>query len=208
MTVLMKRRKIGAAVIVLGVLVLIASATLYIYTSRDEQRADDTAREVLDDLMQVIPHGVSAPSEQFADPAGAYTEKTVVADGKEYLGYVTFVGYDRTLPVLAEWDFDALENTPARYKGSIETNDIIIAGHNYKSHFNPINRMVPGNEVIFTDAGGVEIVYLVSEVETLKPTAVTEMESGSWDMTLFTCTNRGQARKALRCTRLSSDITG
>ena len=36
-------------------------------------------------------------------------------------------------------------------------------------------------------------------METLMPTAVEEMESGDWDLTLFTCTVGGRTRVAVRC---------
>ena len=49
---------------------------------------------------------------------------------------------------------------------------------------------------------GATYTYEVTEIETLKDTAVKEMtvpENREWDMTLFTCTTGGQARAAVRC---------
>jgi len=39
-------------------------------------------------------------------------------------------------------------------------------------------------------------------VETLQPTAVEEMCSGDWDLTLFTCTLGGKFRVTVRCDRV------
>ena len=42
-------------------------------------------------------------------------------------------------------------------------------------------------------------MYEVSRVEQLERTAIEEMESGDWDLTLFTCTVGGAARVTVRC---------
>ena len=44
-------------------------------------------------------------------------------------------------------------------------------------------------------------MYEVSLVEQLERTAIEEMESGDWDLTLFTCTVGGAARVTVRCQR-------
>ena len=41
--------------------------------------------------------------------------------------------------------------------------------------------------------------YEVVELETLMPTAIEEMTSGDWDLTLFTCTIGGGSRVTVRC---------
>ena len=83
-------------------------------------------------------------------------------------------------------------------------NDLIIAGHNYRSHFNPLKKFVGGEEVIFTDVEGNKFTYKVGDVETMKGTEVERMEAGDWDLTLFTCTYNGQSRFALRCILVDS----
>ena len=56
-----------------------------------------------------------------------------------------------------------------------------------------------GAQVIFTDLKGRSFSYQVQAVETLEPTAIEDMLSEEWDLTLFTCTPGGQARVAIRC---------
>ena len=56
-----------------------------------------------------------------------------------------------------------------------------------------------GSEVIFTDMDGNRFIYAVSETEQLPGTAIEEMKSGDWDLTLFTCTIGGAARVTVRC---------
>ena len=43
--------------------------------------------------------------------------------------------------------------------------------------------------------------YQVVGLETLNPTDVEGMESGDWDLTLFTCTVGGQSRVTVRLER-------
>ena len=46
---------------------------------------------------------------------------------------------------------------------------------------------------------GNRFIYAVSGTEQLPGTAIEEMESGDWDLTLFTCTIGGAARVTVRC---------
>ena len=42
------------------------------------------------------------------------------------------------------------------------------------------------------------VIYKMVERETLNPTDIEGMESGNWDLTLFTCTVGGQSRVTIR----------
>ena len=58
---------------------------------------------------------------------------------------------------------------------------------------------MPGASVIFTDITNNVFSYTVFEIEQLPPTALEDMVSGDWDLTLFTCTLGGNARVTVRC---------
>ena len=47
--------------------------------------------------------------------------------------------------------------------------------------------MQEGDEVSFTDMDGNVFLYEVALAETMMPTAIEEMESGGWALTMFTC---------------------
>ena len=85
--------------------------------------------------------------------------------------------------------------------GSAYTDDLIIAAHNYTRHFGNLKNLEPGDRIIFTDVDGNVFSYEVILRETLMPTAIEEMESGDWDLTLFTCTIGGAYRVTVRCQR-------
>ena len=79
---------------------------------------------------------------------------------------------------------------------------MVVAAHNYYSHFGYLKNLSQGDEVIFTDMTGNVFRYGVIEIETLSPFAVDEMTSGDWDLTLFTCTVGGATRVTVRCERI------
>lgn len=121
--------------------------------------------------------------------------------GYEYIGYLSIPALNRELPVMAEWSYPRLRISPCRFSGSIETNDLVIMAHNYSRHFGQISSLQSGDLVVFTDVNGVASIYEVAEVDTLNPTAVEEMTSREWPLTLFTCTYGGQSRITVRCVK-------
>ena len=121
-------------------------------------------------------------------------------DGRNYIGVLSIPSLELELPIMEDWSYPDLRVAPCRYSGSVYSKDIVIAGHNYERHFGGLKGLAEGDEVRFTDAAGNVFVYSVSLLETLAPTAVTEMQSGGWDLTLFTCTYGGANRVTVRCT--------
>ena len=106
---------------------------------------------------------------------------------------------DRELPVLAQWNTADAKKAPCRYTGSVLTDDLIIAGHSYASHFGRLNRLKPGDEVIFTNAAGVAYRYQVADQELIRGTDTASMQAGDWPLTLFTCNYGGTMRVTVRC---------
>lgn len=120
-------------------------------------------------------------------------------DGWAYIGYLEICDLAAELPVITEWSYSGLNVAPCRYSGSAYTNNLVLAAHNYESHFGKLNELSPGSMIIFTDIDGNNFFYEVSLIETLLPTDVEEMTSGEWDLTLFTCTLGGASRVTVRC---------
>jgi LPXTG-site transpeptidase (sortase) family protein len=123
-------------------------------------------------------------------------------DGNWYIGVVTIPLLDVELPVAGTYVYDQLRYTPCRYAGSYLTDNMIVAAHNYNSHFGRINQLSTGDLVDFTDLSGTVYHYAVLQTEILPSTAVEEMEQGDWDLTLFTCTLSGTSRVTVRCVRI------
>ena len=120
-------------------------------------------------------------------------------DGETYIGVVEIPSLELSLPVMSDWSYPQLKKAPCRYVGSVYSHDVVICGHNYDRHFGRLKELVPGDEVRFTDMDGNVFRYSVCAVEQLAKTAVEEMQTGDWDLTLFTCTKGGVMRVTVRC---------
>lgn len=198
---------------VIGIAMIAAAALLAAYNVWDDWRAGRAAEEVMEQLK-----AARERREQSEAAAPAHEEETKEEEKREYywpetgemetvaleagecVGTVTIPRLGRSLPVMSEWSYALLKKAPCRYSGSIYTRDMVIAGHNYRTHFGGYRALTEGDSVYFTDVKGNEYEYSVVSVETVKPTAIEEMTTGEgWDLTLFTCTNGGSARYAVRC---------
>ena len=192
------RNKLGNALIALGVLALLAAALLMGYNQWDSTRAEKAADRVLTQLEESL----IEPRTIYPGDAAADTE---TIDGYDYIGYLSIPSIGLALPVMQQWSYPGLKIAPGRYSGSLYTDDLVIAGHNYARHFSPLTHLTVGTEVLFVDMNDNIWHYAVSDTEVLQPTQIEKMAvktpDSNWDLTLFTCTTTGQARYALRCVR-------
>lgn len=201
----------GKRWIYLGLLLIAAALVLTIYNFYDGWRAQQSAREAVRLLSEM---GSNRNSEREAPPADN-AEITIpdyilnpqmempvkTVDGLDYIGILRIPALGLELPVISQWNYPNLKTAPCRYSGSAYQNDLIICGHNYSSHFGNLKSLRPGDEVLFMDMDGNEFPYRLVDQETLQPTAFEELDSGDWDLTLFTCTVGGQSRVTLRFER-------
>ena len=212
-------RILGKIMICAGVLTLLISAGLLAYNIWNENRAaESTARVVPLLLKHIDEHKKSndpgadspvagqaedgLPSEQtqddYYDPENTLLSAPI--GGERYIGILSIPVLSLELPINNNWDYNKLRKTPCRYAGGIN-DSLVIAGHNYKNHFNPLNKLRKGDSVMLTDMAGVEHFYIVEKTETMSATDIDGMLDSSYDLTLFTCNYSGMARVAVRCVR-------
>lgn len=184
------RHKIGSWLIRLGCMCILAALVFLAHNVREEQQVSQATDAALSGVQQAI-----------EDTSDSSDEQTVSVDGEQYLGYLSIPDLNLTLPVLSEWDFNKLKLAPCRYSGSLEDGKLVIAAHNYVRHFAKLYTLKKGCRIGLTDAAGNEYTYIVQAVERLQPTDGERMVSEDWDLTLFTCTYRGNLRVAVRCTQ-------
>ena len=190
-----------------GLLLIAAALALAAYNVIDAQRAARSAAQALEALSQTTAVSATEPEQASADDAPAYLADpempmpTVSFDGNDYIGRVDIPSLGLSLPVISEWSYPRLKIAPCRYTGSAYLDNLIIAAHNYSSHFGNLNRLNTGDTVTFTDVDGNQFTYAVSLIEDLPGTAIEEMQAGEWDLTLFTCTLGGRSRVTVRCER-------
>ena len=189
------RRKVAALCMVLGAALLIAALSLFFWNRWDDGRAGESAAEILSELKEQIGGGTDI------DPYEKGMTEVEIGD-YTYVGYIYIPVLDLELPVMSDWSYEQLALSPCRYYGSTKTDDLVIAAHNYSEHFGSIKNLIPGDEVYYTDMDGVVNAYEVVELDTLNPTAIEEMTSSGYDLTLFTCTYGGQSRVTVRCDRI------
>ncbi len=60
------------------------------------------------------------------------------AGGAACIGTLEIPSLDLTLPVMSEWSYPLLKLAPCRYAGSAYQGNLVIAAHNYKTHFRKI----------------------------------------------------------------------
>lgn len=207
----MKRKK-GTPLIALGLLLIAAALSLVAYNLKESQNARQFDAEVVDLMCETL---YSEPAQKdtatidaaeevvlpdyLRDPEMEMPVQTI--DGQDYIGVLSIPALDLELPVISQWSYPGLRVAPCRYQGSAYTDDLIIAAHNYSSHFGNLKTLREGDSIFFVDVRGNAFSYEVAALETLAPTATEEMASGDWDLTLFTCTVGGQSRVTLRCVR-------
>lgn len=147
-----------------------------------------------------LPMGTPTPPDYVLHPE--MEMPTVEADGERYVGTLEIPVLSLTLPVISEWSYPRLKKSPCRFSGSAYMDDLIIIAHNYKTHFGLLKKLLPGDEVIFTDMAGNAFHYQVAETEILRPTQIDDLTETDYPLTLLTCTVGGRTRVTVRCDRV------
>lgn len=191
-----EKRKKGTWFFAAGGLMLAAALALVLYNRWDAGRAKKAAEKTVIQLQEDLPEERKQGAEE---PAAQL--KTVTVDGIEYIGIIEIPSLNLSLPVASSFSYSSLRVSPCLYAGSCYSNDMVIAGHDYASHFGSLKWAEEGADVYFTTVDGKVFHYTVDSKEIYKPSQVQEMISGDWDLTLFTCTISGRERMALRCVK-------
>ena len=184
------RKIIGTLSLILGVLCLVFSAGLTLYN----QEEDNTATIAVETLLPLVQESIDN-SKSFEIPEITALE----VDGNAYIGILTIPKLNLELPVFAEWSNAKLKKAPCRYYGACSSDNLVIAGHNYKAHFAKLSKLQEGDAVYFTDVQGKVHSYEVVLLETLPPTATKEMIESGFALSLYTCTYGGENRVTVRC---------
>lgn len=213
-------KKSGIIFVTLGAVLMLSALLLFLYNGYEERRAGQEAELLLDDIQSAIaeetdptigPTEIEIEITENTEPTETLPAEmpVVMIDGYEYIGYVSIPDLELELPVMAEWDYNRLKIAPCRHFGSSRTDDLVIAAHNYKTHFGSLSSLKVGAEVIFTDMDGIENRYTLMKVpETLAPDAVDAVQNSGYDLVLYTCTPGGATRVVAFFDRVIEEIDG
>ena len=187
----------------LGSILIIAALALTCYNLVEDKNAGETAHRTLYDLRNKItettvdeqetPDYVLSPNMDMPQ---------VEVDNRTYIGTVSIPALSIELPIISECTPANLKAAPCLYKGSAYEDKMIIAGHNYTSHFGMLPNVKVNDEVVITDIDGNIFKYQVTGTETIDGNNSNAMEDGDWNLTLFTCTRDGRSRVTVRCVKV------
>lgn len=197
--------RLGKSLIILGLLLIATALFLTCKNIWDISKAGADSNSVLDKLVPIIEDATGPSAEEEVPDYILNPEMDMpvkVIDGVEYIGTISIEKTGVTLPIALELNRKNLKTSPCRYKGSAYKDDLIIAAHNYPSHFGKIKYLEIGDAVVIKDMDGNEFDYQVVSSEILKGTDIEQMMEGDWDLTVFTCTIGGRNRVTVRCERV------
>ena len=185
-------KKSGVILISLGAVLILAALLLFLHNRSEDRRAGQEAESLLEDARSAMAADTDPePQEELAE------EITY-----DYAGVIAIPDLSLELPVIDRWSYDRLKVAPCRQSGAAPDGDLVIAAHNYKSHFGYLDRLEPGASVIFTDMEGTVYRYAVEEIRRLEPEDaedVSSVFSSEYPLVLYTCTPGGKARVAVFC---------
>lgn len=209
-------RKTGNIFTAAGILMITAAAVLFSYNVSTSGKAGEASEKAVSAFYRNIAEisGEERVAADTSDISDVYSEiysrysdradeipeeKYFENEGTVFVSVIKIPVLNIELPVCSELTMSDMKMYPCRYSGSVQENDIIIAAHNYSSHFGNISSLQPGDEVILLSADGREYRYSVTETEIIPGNAVKDMFNGGWDLTLFTCDTGGRNRITVRC---------
>ena len=185
-------KKSGVILISLGAVLILAALLLFLHNRSEDRRAGQEAESLLEDVRSSM--AANADPEPQEEPA-----EEIIYD---YAGVIVIPDLSLELPVIDQWSYARLKVAPCRQSGAAADGDLVIAAHNYKSHFGYLDRLEPGASVIFTDMEGTVYRYAVEEIRQLEPEDVEDVSSvfsSEYPLVLYTCTPGGKARVAVFC---------
>ena len=191
-----KHRKRACVLLLAGFVLICTALCIHLVQQKQDQMAGKTAALLLEQLeLSRLP----AVDEEITESE----KRDPQLPPRQYMGYpligsICVPSVDIRLPVLDAWDEAMLKVAPCRYRGSISNGDLIIMGHNYKSHFTPLRSVQLGAQVEFTNTDGKVFRYRVAAIETLHRDEGQRLDS-TYPLTIFTCTPGGIYRFVVRC---------
>ena len=184
----------------MGAVLLGAALLLLAYNAQENKQANEAAQQVLPEVQATI-----AQRQQAANAGGQEPMMAVPVAGTGYIGVLALPPLGLELPVLSEWSYDNLNIGPCRHFGATETDDLVIAGHDYTMHFGGLSALYVGAPLRFTDMNGGGHFYEVGTVEIIPGDAADYVKNSDWDLVLYTCTYSGRERVMVGAKRVSQE---
>lgn len=173
-------------------------------SEKPEENEDIPETQIIEEILPV-PEETEPPETEPKETEPE--EPRVEIDGYEYIGYLYIEAIQVEVPVMADYDYQRLDIAPCRQFGSVRTNDLVVAGHDYRRHFANIGKLKEGDKILFTDVNGTNYEYAVEKIEILEADAVDAVQNSGSDLVLYTCTYTGTSRITVFSSRTESAET-
>ena len=187
--------------LMLGSALVLAAVCLYVYDRLEDARAGAQAASAVSQLRQSQSIAAVSETEQPADSAESLPTEDAESEPEPASETPASSAEREYLGVLTEWSKANLKVSPCRQCGSTAGGDLVIAAHNYKSHFGRLSSLSEGDEVRFTSQDGAEAVYTVERTAQVSPEEPEALREGGCPLVLYTCTPGGKARVVVYCQR-------
>lgn len=212
-------KKAGLAAMLLGAALLLAALLLWLVNLHRAETAGQASAQLLDAVEEWMQAQTAAPAVQTAaspeiatsapdeaDAAPPDTEMTVVEiSGCACVGRLEIPALALALPVLSTWDEERLQIAPCRQHGAAASDDLVIAAHNYASHFGRLKELAVDDTVRFTDLDGRNHIYRIAKIATVAPDEVDAVLNSGCALVLYTCTAGGKSRLCVFCDRVPEE---
>ncbi len=219
-------KKTGVIFVITGAVLILSALSLCIYNRREAEAAGREAAILLTELQtlmeqavpeepieplettvpaepvpeETVPEETAKPPEELPEPVPKTPEEKLGRlNAEDYIGILTFPTLKLTLPVLSDWDYERLKIAPCRQFGTVGTDDLVVAGHNYTTHFGNLKRLKKGDTVELMTMEKETIVYTVQKIETVGAAEVEKVRDSGYALVLYTCTLEGTTRVVVYC---------
>lgn len=209
----------GTLMIFIGLILIISAIGLILHNHSESKQAGEASEQAFETILErmtsetetftyispkkseIEPPETSSASSKTKEIEEDQSVPVTVINNYYYMGILEIPSLGLQLPIMYEWGYDNLTVSVCRYTGSLYSNDLVICGHNYSSHFGGLSSLGPGSDIYITTLDSEVFHYVVDTIEVIEPTQVESMVNSSYDLSLFTCTLSGQARCTVRCIR-------
>ena len=185
-----------------GLVLLLAGALLTGRNLLEQYRASRWSSQ----LLTYVEGQISAPpgDEEEPVPTREPIEEEDPWASYEVDGILSIPDLGLRLPVLSHYEEELLSVSPCLYKGTggDDPSRLVVAGHNYRSHFGRLGELTAGSLVSYQSLSGVVTQYQVTGLEEIDPEGEQDLMEGEWDITLLTCNLDMSMRLLVRCSRL------
>lgn len=199
------KKLIANLMILLGCGCIVGGMGLYVHNYQVDLQGQAHCNTIVSEFQSTVSVVNHNPLEETVPEFTPVRNEMMMIDGDLYIGVLEIPVIDLVLPIYMDFSEQKLYKAPCTYGGSLAKNDLVIAGHNYRSHFWDLQYLPTGSEVFITNPNGQVYRYIVEVRESLYQTEVERLfDREDWDLTLFTCSFPDSAyRTVIRCIRMA-----